>query len=453
MIMQKKIWLPLALATLAGAAALWAFAYQAKMPIRQSVLQTRQYGDISVAKPWFSSQGLVLVFADSKRFAPAQLAKDLASTGAAVAVVDAATAVQTFSDQGRHCLDAERITGPLQALETWAGTNAGRKIIAGIGDGGLLPLLASTGKSVAVNGYLSIGFSAVVPKVTLICPPFTVNTNKDKQAVLAAPAGLKIHWRSVWTDYPPNDTAVFVRTLPTAETAIAPYDTPLDVVALKEIGTLLGQQDAAAPNLPIVEVPTDKANPTLTLFYSGDGGWRDLDRTVAEEMAKLGYPVAGVDVLRYFWERKSPEQSAADLAETLAFYRKTWGATSFVLAGYSFGADILPAVFNRLSPEDQASIPLLVLLAPAEQANFEIHVSGWLGNDGGEQPLAPELARIAKNKILCVYGQEEKDERGCASLANSQADILELPGGHHFDQDYPKLARQILDAYHAHGIK
>ena len=171
-----------------------------------------------------------------------------------------------------------------------------------------------------------------------------------------------------------------------------------------------------------------------------------------EELVKLNYSVVGVDVLRYFWEYKSPEQAAADLAKLMAYYRQTWDAENFVLAGYSFGADILPAVYNRLLPQDQANIPLLVLLAPAERASFEIHVSGWLGQDAGELAVAPEVAVIPKNKLLCIYGKEERDERGCTALDNSAAEVVELPGGHHFDQDYPKLTRRILAVYHSHGI-
>ncbi|MGZ8947075.1 MAG: virulence factor family protein, partial [Methylococcaceae bacterium] len=201
-----------------------------------------------------------------------------------------------------------------------------------------------------------------------------------------------------------------------------------------------------------VEVPAAKPNDNVTLFYSGDGGWRDLDRTVAGEMAALNYPVVGVDVLRYFWEHKTPEQAASDLAATMAYYRKNWGSKSFVLAGYSFGADILPAIYNRLSPKDKDSVGLLVLLALANTADFEIHVSGWLGQSAGEQPLAPELAQIPTPKILCVYGKKEKAETACTRLLNSEAKILELPGGHHFDQDYPKLTQQILDVYRLHGI-
>ncbi|WP_446809783.1 AcvB/VirJ family lysyl-phosphatidylglycerol hydrolase [Methylomonas sp. 2BW1-5-20] len=109
-------------------------------------------------------------------------------------------------------------------------------------------------------------------------------------------------------------------------------------------------------------------------------------------------------------------------------------------------------IYNLLPRQDQDSVSLLVLLALANHADFEIHVSGWLGQSGGESPLAPELAKMPQQKILCVYGKEEKAETACTSLRNSAAGILELPGGHHFDQDYPKLTRQILTIYRQHGI-
>ncbi|PGE68770.1 virulence factor family protein, partial [Bacillus toyonensis] len=69
--------------------------------------------------------------------------------------------------------------------------------------------------------------------------------------------------------------------------------------------------------IPVVEVPAGQAKDTVTLFLSGDGGWRDLDRDVAGEMAKIGYPVVGIDTLRYYWQHKTPEQSAKDLTELM----------------------------------------------------------------------------------------------------------------------------------------
>ena len=34
-------------------------------------------------------------------------------------------------------------------------------------------------------------------------------------------------------------------------------------------------------------------------------------------MAKIGYPVVGIDTLRYYWQHKTPEQSAKDLTELM----------------------------------------------------------------------------------------------------------------------------------------
>jgi type IV secretory pathway VirJ component len=329
--------------------------------------------------------------------------------------------------------------------------SSGHLIIAGIGEGALIPFINAQSSSTSHTTNLSIGFSVVLPEPLILCPPLLSHYQNQKHSLVSSP-GLEGNWRSVWTDQPPADTAVFIRSLGDVDTRIAAYDTPLDDLLVDEVNTALGKNNQVASAMPVVEVPVTKPIDNATVFYSGDGGWRDLDRTVAGEMAAMNYPVVGVDVLRYFWEHKTPEQAATDLSATMAYYRKNWGIKSFVLAGYSFGADILPAIYNRLPLQDKDSVALLVLIALANSADFEIHVSGWLGQSSGEKSLAPELAQIPKNKILCIYGKEEKAETACTGLLNSEAKILELPGGHHFDQDYPKLTQQILDVYRQHGI-
>jgi type IV secretory pathway VirJ component len=280
-----------------------------------------------------------------------------------------------------------------------------------------------------------------------LCAPFISQNN----SLITAPA-LKNNWRVVWTDQPPTETAVFIKNLNISNTRIADYNTALDKVLLDEASLNFAQTATDTPIMPVVEMPTSKPSDTVTLFYSGDGGWRDLDKAVAAQMVALNYPVVGVDVLRYFWQHQSPEKAASDLAATMNYYRKHWGTKRFVLAGYSFGADIMPFIYNRLSPSDQDSVPLLVLLALANTADFEIHVSGWLGKDSGEQALAPELAKIPNSKLLCIFGREEEIETACRQLTNTEAVVLELEGGHHFDEDYPKLTKQILAVYQQHGI-
>jgi type IV secretory pathway VirJ component len=63
----------------------------------------------------------------------------------------------------------------------------------------------------------------------------------------------------------------------------------------------------------VVEVPAGQAKDTVTLFLSGDGGWRDLDRDVAGEMANR-YPVVVGRHPALLLAAQEPWQSALDLS-------------------------------------------------------------------------------------------------------------------------------------------
>ncbi|MGZ5026698.1 MAG: virulence factor family protein [Methylobacter sp.] len=421
-------------------------------PILQESIHTESFGDIAVAQPLWGSQGLVLVFADTEKFPANALGRRLAAIGVTAAVIDPERFFKGFNAESGQCLDDQRMAASIEALQKELPTaSANRRIIAGIGEGALIPFVNAQAISKVEVTNLSIGFSVTLPKGLTLCPPLLSHYYNQTHTLVSSPSP-EGNWRSVWTDQPADETAVFIKSLGNVDTRIAAYDTPLDTLLVDELNTALGKTNQTLPSMPVVEVPVSKPVDNVTIFYSGDGGWRDLDRTVAGDMAALNYPVVGVDVLRYFWEPKTPEQAAADLGATMQYYRNNWGIKTFVLAGYSFGADILPAIYNRLPQQDKDSVRLLVLIALANSADFEIHVSGWLGQSSSEHSVAPELAQIPKNKLLCIYGKEEKDETACTGLLNSDAKIVELPGGHHFDQDYPKLTRQILNVYRQHGV-
>jgi len=251
------------------------------------------------------------------------------------------------------------------------------------------------------------------------------------------------HWNVAWNDNPDDASAAFVRDQANAETSISDYDIHLPQVLKAQLTQALVGRDGNALAIPVVEVPAGQTTDTVTLFLSGDGGWRDLDRDVAGEMAKLGYPVVGIDTLRYYWQHKTPEQSAADLSELMQHYRQKWGTKRFVLTGYSFGADVLPAIYNRLPAEDQQRIDAVMLLAFARSGSFEIEVEGWLGKEGQEAPTGPEMAKLPASKVVCVYGVEETDESGCTDKT-VVGERMKLPGGHHFDENYPALAKRLI---------
>lgn len=249
------------------------------------------------------------------------------------------------------------------------------------------------------------------------------------------------HWLAAWNDNPDEASARFVRQAK-ATPLIGDYDSTAKALLISQLRRLL---QGGADALPVLEVPAQGAQDTLSLFYSGDGGWRDLDRAVAEQMAQRGYPVVGVDSLRYFWQRKGPEQAASDLSALMQQYRDKWHIKRFVLIGYSFGADVMPALYNRLPESDKQQVDAVLLLALARSGAFEIHVDGWLGKDGNEVATGPELVKLPANKVLCVYGKEETQESGCTQ-EQSVGETLQLPGGHHYDENYPALAERLIAA-------
>ena len=147
-----------------------------------------------------------------------------------------------------------------------------------------------------------------------------------------------------------------------------------------------------------------------------------------------------------FLEPQDARTNDRDLAAVLAAYGGKWRADKFVLIGYSFGADVLPVVYNMLPAAYRDRVAMISLLGLEPKADWEIRVAGWFGAQPSETatPLAPEFAKIPGELIQCYYGVEEK-EPGCLGLADKRTELIQTPGAHHFGGDYDAIAKDILD--------
>lgn len=207
------------------------------------------------------------------------------------------------------------------------------------------------------------------------------------------------------------------------------------------------RRDSGVGDLPLVEnAGTAVAGDTFAVLYSGDGGWRDLDRSLARILADKGLPVVGVDALSYFWRRKPPEVAAADLARTISYYANRWHRRKVALIGFSFGGNVLPFLIQRLPDDIRQHVVLTALLSPERTASFEINPGAWMGFNGsqGRTPIAPVLSRLDAGVVQCYYGEEEAGESLCTDELPRRIEVIRKRGGHHFDQDYGELADEIL---------
>ncbi len=208
-------------------------------------------------------------------------------------------------------------------------------------------------------------------------------------------------------------------------------------------------------DLPVNEVrdPGDTGN-TFAVLLTGDGGWAGLDQELAEHLAQDGVPTVGLNSLKYFWTERAPQQAANDLARVIRHYLAAWNKDRVLLVGYSFGADALPFIVNRLPAELKELVASVTLLGISANASFEIHVAGWIGADADGPATRPELTALLTSgrfngalntkgaRVLCLYGEGDKDTI-CPDLANG---VTRLPigKGHHFSGEYATIAEKIL---------
>lgn len=203
------------------------------------------------------------------------------------------------------------------------------------------------------------------------------------------------------------------------------------------------ERPADIGDLPVQEVHASGNSQDFALLLTGDGGWAGLDQELAARLAAQGVPTVGLNSLKYFWTERSPDQTARDVARVLRHYLSAWNKQRVLLVGYSFGADVLPFVVNRLPAELRARIASVSLLGIDAHASFEVRISDWVGNDAGGPPTRPELDMIGHVPVLCVYGDGEADSI-CPGLTQPGVAREQIGKGHHFSGEYDRLADRIL---------
>jgi type IV secretory pathway VirJ component len=201
-------------------------------------------------------------------------------------------------------------------------------------------------------------------------------------------------------------------------------------------------------NLPIVitNAKLQNKDAPVALLVSGDGGWYGFEQSIADKLANHGIPTLGLDAKKYFWKRRTPEETASDMIKALNFYSKEWGRERFLLIGYSLGAEIVPFITSRLPGEMSDKVTLTVLLSPETTTDFEIHVSNMLGI-GNRQNTFQVMDEIIKAQIvptLIIIGDGEKT-RVPELLTGTSVKIKKIPGDHHYKYNTALIVQIMKD--------
>ncbi|QTD91883.1 virulence factor family protein [Burkholderia anthina] len=420
--MLKKV---IAQAALACAGMMLAGAACAAQPaaMKAQTVSGGRYGPVTVTKPNGPLRGFVVLFSREAGWnaADQQAADALAKAGAMTVGVDsaryAANLALAAKQETCHHLDgdAEAVSHQLERLAQSSRYYA--PIVAGVGQGGAIAKqILSMAPENTIAGVVSVDPSVKLDARFKPCPP---------------------------------DATIVRRAMPGfVETAAAGDTAKLVSLVTAHLHDTSASDELDVSDLPLVELPAKGGSDRLAIVISGDGGWRDLDKTIAEALQRDGVSVVGIDSLRYFWSERPPAQVSRDLARVMRTYMARWHADRVALVGYSFGADVMPFAYNRLPADLRDKVSVMSLLGFAPAADFQIRVTGWLGMPASDKALkvAPEMAKVPPQRVQCFYGAEEKDTM-CPALVNTGVDVIKTGGDHHFGHDYIALEKKILGAF------
>ncbi|WP_115047595.1 virulence factor family protein [Xanthomonas arboricola] len=387
-------------------------------------------------------------------------AESLRADGAMVAMVDTAHLYAVLRKDGGTCAfsvgDVENFSRYVQAfyhIPTYR-----LPLLVGDGEGAALAYaVGAQAKPHVLAGVLTDGLCPATVSDQAICQP---GVRPGSNTLLPVP--LQIPWVLAGSQdkrCPAAAEGSFLKQVPQARTFTRSAQGDV-LPGLRAAARSLGDQKGVAlppppgglKDLPVVELPAkpdgDSDDDTFVIFVSGDGGWAGLDEEVADALAAQGIPVVGLDSLRYFWTRRTPQGFATDLDRIARFYAQRWQRQRVVLIGFSQGADVLPAAINKLPAQTRQNLRMTALLSVGKLADYEFHVSNWLGSDDQGLPIAPEVQRLSAGTTLCIYGQDDEDTL-CPSLPAQAARRVALPGDHHFNGDYATLSKVIMEQLHA----
>jgi type IV secretory pathway VirJ component len=437
-----------------------------------------RHGTVTLYRPAGPVSGVVILFSGDRGWNQrvVGVARQLTAQGAAVAGVSTPAYLRAWETGKATCVNPNVDTVALaQEVEHRLGLKSySEPILAGYSSGGAIAYATLAQAPAGLyRGAISLGFGPDVPGVKPWCRANDLTATRITKPVrgwLFAPvAKVSAPWIVLQglkgRVVSPDATRAFVRRIAGAHLIEQPraghgFSKPSNWAPqlraafralVKRPMASQPRRDAtgaALPNdVPITLVVSQTAHPTelMAVFYSGDGGWAGLDRSVSARLAAAGIPVLGVNSLQYYWNARTPAQSARDLTRIITSYGVAWHRPRVVLIGYSFGAGALPSTVAALPPAIRTRIAQLTLMGLPARGELEFHLADWLNASRAPAvATAPLVARLGKVlRVQCLRGAQESDS-ACAAIPPGRAQQVVLPGGHHFAGNDAAVTRAIL---------
>lgn len=181
----------------------------------------------------------------------------------------------------------------------------------------------------------------------------------------------------------------------------------------------------------------------VAVFFWGDMGFNvGMGPSIARRLAAQGVPVLGVNALAAFAHRRTPQETRLLVRDATLRALHAPGARRVLLVGQSFGAGVLLAGLDGLSPELRARVAMVALIVPPDSLLLRA-TPGGVFSFGTDGPALPAAHRLDWAPALCIHGAEEADSL-CPLWRAQNVTRIALPGGHFLHEDAALVAATLL---------
>ncbi|OQY95579.1 MAG: hypothetical protein B6D37_05245 [Sphingobacteriales bacterium UTBCD1] len=199
-----------------------------------------------------------------------------------------------------------------------------------------------------------------------------------------------------------------------------------------------------AQDLPVKEWNASSHSGPFIFYITGDGGLNKFSNGLCASLNNKGFDVVALDAKSYFWKKKTPEKTTEDISNFLIQKIAGRPDQQIIFIGYSFGADVLPFVLNRLPVNLRKKVQASFIIGSSGNTDFETHLLDMLGvgkNRGLD--VLTEVNKLGDSRVVVISSE---DDKGLNTKGISLKNVVEvtLPGGHHFDGDPGELAGVIV---------
>ena len=174
----------------------------------------------------------------------------------------------------------------------------------------------------------------------------------------------------------------------------------------------------------------DSTNKPLVVFFTGDGGRSCFDKKIEDSLCANNMPFLVINSYKYFRRRKTPQQTLDSILLYIDLNLKKYNRQKFIFAGYSFGSEVVPFLYNLMSDEWKNKVEYIVLISPSDNSDFEIHFLDQIGLTFRHWPydVLSEIMKIDTKKIVFWGEDEKKFEK--EEFTKHNIAVHHLKGGH-----------------------